>query len=79
MTRVRCTVESFNYSACGLEVGDHFDVVDGSVVVPEGKRFCYFAIAGVVAVLGSAMDATSRPLVACPDPPENLFVRLEES
>lgn len=77
MSTVRCTVESFNYSACGLEVGDHFDVVDGGVVVPEGRRFCYFAIANVVAVLGSSMDVTKRPLVACPDPPENLHMRLE--
>lgn len=75
---VRCTVESFNYSACGLEVGDSFDVDERGLSVPEGKRFCYFAIASVVAVLGSGLDVTSRPLVACPDPPENLHLRLRE-
>lgn len=75
---VRCTVESFNYSACGLEVGDSFDVDERGLTVPDGKRFCYFAIASVVSVLGSGLDVTSRPLVACPDPPENLHLRLRE-
>ncbi|WP_432488802.1 TIGR04076 family protein [Kineococcus sp. SYSU DK018] len=74
---VRCTVEGFNYSACGLEVGDSFEIGERGLVVPEGKRFCYFAIANVVALLGSGMNVTSRPLVACPDPPENLHMRLE--
>lgn len=82
--RVRCTVESFNYSACGLEVGDHFDVDARGLTVPEGKRFCYFAIGSVVPLLAGRLDSpsaeawlASRPLLACPDPPENLLMRLE--
>lgn len=81
--RVRCTVEEMNYSACGLEPGDWFELDPTGVRVPEGKRFCYFAVAAVIpAVLGHLeADAPdeylrSQPLLACPDPPENLHLRV---
>lgn len=83
--RVRCTVESMNYSACGLAVGDSFEVGPEGVSLPEGKHFCWFAIASVAATLGGRLETTTpdawlaeRPLIACPDPPENLLMRLEE-
>ncbi|GAB6896969.1 TIGR04076 family protein [Kineosporia succinea] len=81
---VRCTVEDMNYSACALQVGDWFELSPTGLTVPEGKRFCYFAIASVIpAVLGHLDTATpdayltGRPLIACPDPPENLHIRVE--
>ena len=82
--RVRCTVEAMNYSACGLALGDHFDLTTTSVEVPEGREFCYFAIAGVITAVHGRLDAEqpdawlrSRPLLACPDPPEALHLRVE--
>ncbi|MBM7277463.1 MULTISPECIES: TIGR04076 family protein [Gordonia] len=80
---VRCTVESMNYSACGLEVGDHFDLSATGVVVPEGKKFCYFAIANVLPVVLGRLDGagaddylSSSPLLACPDAPEAVRMRV---
>ncbi|WLP91607.1 TIGR04076 family protein [Gordonia sp. NB41Y] len=80
---VRCTVESMNYSACGLTVGDHFDLSDTGVIVPEGKQFCYFAIANVLPVVLGRLDAAeadhylrSSPLLACPDAPEAVRMRV---
>ncbi|WP_285599074.1 hypothetical protein [Kineosporia sp. NBRC 101731] len=73
-----------NYSACALEVGDWFELSPTGVTVPEGKRFCYFAIAAVIPSVLGRLDAAgpdeflrSRPLLACPDPPENLHIRVE--
>jgi hypothetical protein len=52
--------------------------------VPKGKRFCYFAIAAVIPSVLGHLDAdtpghylNTRPLLACPDPPENLHMRVE--
>lgn len=80
--KVRCTVEDMNYSACGLEIGDYFDLEPDGLTVPEGERFCYFAIASLVPVLLGRLGADdpylrSRPLLACPDPPEALHIRVE--
>ena len=80
---VRCTVESMNYSACGLVPGDHFDVIDGRISIPSGRPFCVYAISGVTPMLKSRVGEEgdewlrSGPLVACPDPPEALHMRLE--
>jgi uncharacterized repeat protein (TIGR04076 family) len=81
--RVRCTVEVMNYSACGLRVGDYFDLTSTGVTVPAGRSFCYFAIANVVSAVGGRLDSdvpdcylVSQPLLACPDPPEALHMRL---
>jgi len=72
-----------NYSACALEPGDWFELDATGVTVPEGRRFCYFAVAAVVtSVLGHLEADTpdeylrSHPLLACPDPPENLHIRV---
>ncbi|MFC9980641.1 TIGR04076 family protein [Gordonia sp. NPDC127522] len=80
---VRCTVESMNYSACGLAIGDHFDLSATGVIVPEGKKFCYFAIANVLPVVLGRLDATdaddyltASPLLACPDAPEAVRMRV---
>lgn len=80
---VRCTVETMNYSACGLKRGDWFEVGPAGVSLPPGKHFCFYAIAAVAPMLNGRLDASdtdawlaSGPLVACPDPPENLVMRL---
>ena len=82
--KVRCTVESMNYSACGLEIGDYFEVSRDGLELPEGRGFCFFAIASVAPTLNGQFDTldvdawlATRPRVACPDPPENLVMRLE--
>ena len=81
---IRCTVESMNYSACGMVPGDYFEVDEvGELSIPNNRPFCYFAIASVVPHLGGRLDGTgedwldSKPLLACPDPPEALYMRLE--
>ena len=80
---IRGTVESMNYSACGLRVGDTFEVRDGQLSLPAGQSFCFYALASIVPLLGghAARDDSwlaGRPLVACPDPPEALCIRLEQ-
>lgn len=85
--RVRCTVESMNYSACGHVPGDSFEVDDEGIRIPDGpggRGFCYFAITAVAQLLGDHRAAgdtdewlAGRPLVMCPDPPEALRMRLE--
>ena len=82
--RVRATVESFAYSACGLEVGDWFEIGPRGVELPPGKHFCWFAINAVLPLVTGRIDRpdarewlASRPRVACPDPPENLVLRLD--
>ncbi|MEU6539936.1 TIGR04076 family protein [Streptomyces sp. NPDC047000] len=81
--RVRCTVEAMNYSACGLEIGDWFETDSTGLTVPEGKRFCYFAVASVLPAVLGRLDAAEpdgylrgEPLLACPDPPEGLHMRV---
>lgn len=81
--RIRCVVESLNYSACGLAVGDAFEIGPEGLSTPSGAGICFYAIASVAAMLGSVPDAdawlATRPRVACPDPPENLVLRLERA
>ena len=85
MTRdaIRCTVESMHYSACGLAPGDYFEVDADGLSVHAERGFCYFAIASVLPLLrgrhGADLDEwlASNPIVACPDPPEALHMRLE--
>lgn len=86
--RVRCTVESMNYSACGHEPGDSFEIDDAGVSIPTGPSgdgFCYFAVAAVAQLLSERQAAeggagewlAGRPVVMCPDPPEGFRMRLE--
>ena len=72
-------------SVCGLSVGDYFEVHDSSrVVLPEGKHFCLYALAAVLPLLPAKQRAldpadwlASDSLVACPDPDEQLIMRIE--
>ena len=83
---LRVTVERIEgRSVCGLEVGDFFEVTESSRVrIPEGKHFCLFAIQAVLPLLPAKMrklpdeDWLERDsLVACPDPDEQLVMRIE--
>ena len=81
---VRCTVESMNYSACGLKKGDYFEVGADGLSMPDGQSFCFFAISSVLPLLNGRLDGDSAqewletaPLLQCPDPPEALWMRLE--
>lgn len=72
------------YSACGLEIGDWFELDGRGLKLPPEKGFCYFAIASVVPFVTGRLDQpdarewlATEPRVACPDPPENLVMRLE--
>jgi uncharacterized repeat protein (TIGR04076 family) len=85
---LRVTVERIEgRSVCGLEVGDHFDVVQSSrLVIPPGKHFCIFALQAVLPLL-AARQRRLPPgdwlehdaLVACPDPDERVVMRVERT
>ncbi|GAA2245467.1 TIGR04076 family protein [Herbiconiux moechotypicola] len=81
---VRCTVESMNYSACALKKGDWFEVDAEGLRMPDGQSFCAFAIASVLPLVNGRLGdddpdewLDSKPLLQCPDPPEALWMRLE--
>ncbi len=72
-------------SVCGMEVGDYFELIESSkLVIPAGKHFCIFALSAVLPLLAAKqrqMDANdwleSDADVACPDPEEQLIMRIE--
>lgn len=72
-------------SVCGLAVGDWFELRESNrLVLPEGKHFCIYALAAVLPLLPAKqreLDANdwlaSDNLVACPDPDEQLIMRIE--
>lgn len=82
--RVRCVVESMNYSACGHVPGDAFEIdADGLRVTSDGG-FCFYAVNAILPMMQERVGAAemdewlkSRPVVMCPDPPEGLRMRLE--
>lgn len=83
MTRLRCTVETMNYSACELALGDHVELDERGVRLAPDQGFCVFAIAALASAMAGRPDdqtlaewADDEPLVACPDPPENLIMRV---
>ena len=83
---LRITVDSIEGpSVCGLEVGDYFEVAgDDTVSIPEGKRFCMFAMQSVFPLIPAkhrvlaANDWLEKDaLVCCPDPEERVTMRIE--
>lgn len=83
---LRITVDSIEGpSFCGLEVGDYFEVAgDDTVSIPEGKRFCMFAMQAVFPLIPAkhrdlpANDWLEKDaLVCCPDPEERVTMRIE--
>jgi uncharacterized repeat protein (TIGR04076 family) len=83
---LRVTVDSIEgRSACGLAVGDYFELTRSSrLTVPPGRHFCMFALAAVLPLLPAKQRALAQddwlenePLVCCPDPEERLVMRIE--
>jgi len=83
---LRVTVERIEgRPVCGLEVGDFFELTEGSRVrIPPGKHFCLYALAAVLPLLPAKQRALEDTdwlardhLVACPDPEERLIMRVE--
>lgn len=72
-------------SVCGLEVGDYFEVRNSSqVTIPPGRHFCMYAMASVLPLLPAKQRElaendwmASDSLVACPDPDEQVIMRIE--
>ena len=78
-------VEIRGRSVCGLAVGDWFEVSNSSqLVLPEGRHFCIYALASVLPLLPAKQRElanndwlASDSLVACPDPEEQLIMKIE--
>jgi uncharacterized repeat protein (TIGR04076 family) len=72
-------------SACGLAVGDYFELTESSRVrIPSGRHFCIFALASVLPLLAAKQRKLASgdwlaedSLVACPDPDERLVMRIK--
>jgi uncharacterized repeat protein (TIGR04076 family) len=72
-------------SVCGLKVGDFFEVRNSSqVVIPSGRHFCMYALAAVLPLLPAKQRELDEndwlaedSLVACPDPEEQLIMKIE--
>jgi uncharacterized repeat protein (TIGR04076 family) len=70
---------------CGLQVGDYFEVTESSrLQLPPDRHFCIYALQSVLLLLPArqreldAADWMSRDtLVACPDPEEQLIMKIE--
>jgi uncharacterized repeat protein (TIGR04076 family) len=82
---LRCVVESMNYSACGHQAGDSFEVDDDGLRIHSATGgFCFFAVSSILPLLMRRLGAAgtdewlaSGPVVMCPDPPEGLRMRIE--
>lgn len=85
---LRVTVDRIEgRSACGMAVGDYFEVTDSAHLrVPEGKKFCVWALASVLPFLtgkqrklpaGDWLEQDT--LFCCPDPEEGLVMRVERT
>ncbi len=72
-------------SVCGLSVGDYFEVTESNRLrIPPGKHFCIYALQSVLLLLPARqreLDANDwmaqDTLVACPDPDEQLIMKIE--
>ncbi|MBI5929794.1 MAG: TIGR04076 family protein [Chloroflexi bacterium] len=78
-------VEIKGRSVCGLQVGDYFELSESSHLrIPADKHFCIYALGSVLALLSAkqrhlhANDWMEKDsLVACPDPDEQLIMKIE--
>ena len=72
-------------SVCGLRVGDYFELRNSAqLVIPDGRHFCIYALSSVLPLLAAKqreLDANdwmaSDSVVVCPDPEEQLFMKVE--
>lgn len=83
---LRVTVEEIRgRSVCGMAVGDYFELVESSKLrIPEGRHFCIYALNAVLPLLPAKQRQLEKndwletdTLVACPDPEEQLIMRIE--
>jgi uncharacterized repeat protein (TIGR04076 family) len=83
---IRVTVvEIRGRPVCGLSIGDWFEVRNSSqLVLPEGRHFCIYALASVLPLIPAKQRElsgndwlSSDSLVACPDPEEQLIMKIE--
>lgn len=83
---LRVTVEEIRgRSVCGMAVGDYFELVESSKLrIPEGRHFCIYALNAVLPLLPAKQRQLDEndwletdTLVACPDPEEQLIMRIE--
>ncbi len=73
-------------SVCGMKVGDYFEVRNSSqVTIPPGQHFCLYAMSAVLPLLPAKQRELSENdwlasdnLVACPDPDEQLIMKIEK-
>ncbi|HEY7817619.1 MAG TPA: TIGR04076 family protein [Vicinamibacteria bacterium] len=78
-------VEIRGRSVCGLAVGDWFEVRNSSqLVLPKDRHFCIYALSSVLPLLPAKQRELSQndwlssdSLVACPDPDEQLIMKIE--
>ena len=74
-------------SVCGMKVGDYFEVTESSKLrIPDGKHFCIYALSAVLPLLPAKQRVLDDNdwlekdmLVACPDPEEQLIMRIERT
>jgi uncharacterized repeat protein (TIGR04076 family) len=83
---LRVTVDRIEgRSACGLQVGDYFELVNSAELrIPPGRHFCIYALQAVLPMLPAkqrrlpAGDWLERDSIACcPDPEERLTMRID--
>jgi len=83
---LRVTVDRIEgRSACGLVVGDSFELTESSRLrIPDGRHFCVFALQSILPFLAAkqrdlaAGDWLEQDvLFSCPDPEERVIMRLE--
>src|SRR5258706_1399384 len=78
-------VEIRGRSVCGLSVGDYFEVTESNRLrIPPGKHFCIYALQSVLLLLPAKQRALDPndwmavdTLIACPDPDEQLIMKIE--
>ncbi len=78
-------VEIRGRAVCGLNVGDYFEVTNSNQLrIPAGKHFCIYALQSVLLLLPARQRAldpgdwmAQDTLVACPDPDEQLIMKIE--
>jgi uncharacterized repeat protein (TIGR04076 family) len=78
-------VEIRGRSVCGLAVGDWFELRNSSqIVLPKDRHFCIYALSAVLPLLPAKQRELSQNdwlstdnLVACPDPDEQLIMKIE--
>ena len=85
---LRVTVDEIKgRPVCGLQVGDYFEVTESNKLrIPNGKHFCIYALSAVLPLLPAKQRLLEEndwlekdTLVACPDPEEQLIMRIERT